>query len=207
MYYGQNSEDKLVAEWFGQYVGTLCEIGSNNGEFLSNSLHLISKGWKGVLVEPSQQVYHDLVKLHKDNPSVYLFDGAIGDKNGFVTFYDSGELLGKGDRALVSTVNKEETERWGSINMPFKETEVYMVTWDKFLEDSPYKTFDFISIDAEGNDIAILRQMDLDKLECRCLCVEHNSIPNNVSIIRELTQPLGFKQIGYNQENIILARS
>lgn len=206
MSYSQNSEDLIISGWFGQYVGTLLEIGANSGECLSNSLHLIEKEWRAVLVEPSPQVYPNLCNLHQYNDKVHCFQLAIGDKNEKVTLFDSGELLGTGDRALVSSVKKEETTRWASLNMPFNEVEVDMVTFDTFMEECPYKTFDMISIDAEGYDLIILRQMNLDALGCKCLVIEHNSVPHVLSQIREYVLPFGFKEIGYNQENIIFSR-
>jgi hypothetical protein len=34
--------------------------------------------------------------------------------------------------------------------------------------------FNFITIDAEGYDLCILKQMDLVALGCECLIIEHN---------------------------------
>lgn len=206
MYTGQNKEDKVLSEFFGQYVGTLLSIGENNGQDLSNVLHFLDKGWGGDLVECSPQVFPSLSNLHQYNNKVFCHEVAIGNKNGRVVLYDSGELLGTGDRALVSSTDFNETKRWASLNMPFNEVEVDMVTFDTFLtEHAHYKKFDLISVDAEGMDIIILRQMELDQLGCKALVIEHNSIPANVAIIREYTRPFGFKEIGYNQENIILS--
>ena len=206
MYRGQNLEDKTVAEWFGQYTGTLLSIGENNGEIFSNALELIERGWTAVLCEPSPKVFPALCNLHQYNSNVVCCEVAIGDKNGKAILFDSGELLGIGDRALVSTAKKEETERWASLKMPFEEVEVDMVTWDTFLEGCPHQKFQFISIDAEGYDLTILRQMDLDRLDCKCLCIEWNSLPNILYQIMQYCSPLGFKEIGKNQENVILAR-
>jgi len=206
MNYSQNNEQEIVESYFGQYVGTLLSIGENSGTHLSNALALIKKGWFACLVEPSPKVFPALSNLHKNNRNVFCFQQAIGDKTGKVTLFDSGELLGTGDLALVSTVKKEETKRWEPLNMQFDEVEVDMVTFDTFMEESPYRRFQFISIDAEGYDLNILFQMDLHKLDCRCLCIEWNSLPNILYQIKQYCSPLGFKEIGKNQENLILAR-
>lgn len=206
MHYSQNQEDRTISEWFGQFVGTLLEIGSNDGETLSNSLHFVNKGWSACLVEPSPKVFPNLSNLHQYNDKVHCYNVAIGDKNGKVVLHDSGQLLGTGDRALVSTVNLEETKRWASLNMPFDQVEVDMVTWDAFMETSPLKTYDYISIDAEGNDLLILNQMDLDKLGCKCLCIEYNGLPNVMYQISQLVEPLGFRKLAINSENVIFVR-
>lgn len=206
IYYSQNMEDKIIGDWFGASTGTLLEIGSNDGHTLSQSLFLIEKGWQACCVEPSPKVFPSLRNRHKNNPSVYCYNIAIGDYNGSAILHDCGELLGKGDKALVSTVNKEETKRWGALNMPFEEVLVDMVTFDTFMQQSSYKTFDYISIDAEGNDLLILRQMDLDKLGCRLLCIEHNSLPNLIYQYSQLVEPIGFRKHSINPENIIYTR-
>jgi FkbM family methyltransferase len=207
MKYSQNNEEEIIGRYFGQFVGNLLSIGENNGQQLSNVYALIRNGWGGDLVEPSPQVFPELYQLHRGNAKIFCHDVAIGDKNGWVTLYDSGELLKQGDKALVSTVSYQETTRWRPSSIPFSEVQVKMTTFQMFmLERAGYQQYDFISIDAEGMDLTILRQMDLDVLECRCLCVEHNSLPAVVANIRECCFPFGFKEIGYNQENIILAR-
>lgn len=205
-YYSQNNEDEIVSNFFGQFVGTMLEVGANDGQTLSQSLHFITKGWKAVLVEPSPKVFEQLIWRHQHNSNVKCYQVAIGDRNGKVTLHDSGELLGHGDKALVSTVNLEETKRWASMNMPFEQIEVDMVTWSTFMEMCPFKTYDYISIDAEGNDLMILKQMDLDKLQCKVLCIEHNGLPNLLSQYSQYVEPLGFQKLSINGENIIFCR-
>lgn len=207
MSFSQNNEQEIIEGLFGEFKGTLLSVGENDGQTLSNVYSLLQKGWKGDLVECSPQVFPLLLNRHKDRSDVKCHKLAIGDRDGLVTLYDSGELLGTGDRALVSSVFFEETKRWASLNMPFSEEEVEMVSFRTFMgKHAMYKKYDLISVDAEGFDLLILRQMDLDQLGCKLLCIEHNSLPAQVANIKEMTVPLGFKQIGYNAENILLAR-
>lgn len=207
MKYSQNNEGEIIEKYFGQFVGTLLSIGENDGLTLSNVFPLILKGWVGDLVEPSPQVFGTMAKLHELNDKIFCHQLAIGTIDGEATLFDSGALLGQNDRALVSSVFKEETERWSSLHIPFNEVKVKMCRLATFLDRiAYYKQYDFISIDAEGFDIIILRQMELDQLGCKLLCIEHNSLPAQVAIIREYTRPFGLKEIGYNAENIILAK-
>lgn len=204
--YSQNNEQNVIENFFGQYMGTLLSIGENSGIHLSNVYSLLCKGWIGDLVEPSPQVFIDLEKLHSKDEHVYCHQLAIGDRNEMVDLYDSGELLGVGDRALVSTVKKEETERWTSLKIPFKQVQVQMVTFASFMEDyAMFKTYDLISLDAEGMDLDILRQINLEQVGCKCICVEHNSYPHVLSQIKEYCAPFGLKNVlTMNAENIIL---
>lgn len=203
-FFSQNNEDEIIDRYFGQYRGTILEIGANNGATYSNSLYLIRNGWSAVLVEPSEKVFPALKKLHFENDNVFVVNAAIGEKNGPCKLFDSGDFLLKGTCSLLSTIKPEEIKRWGDVS--FEETDATMITFDTLLEQSPYKKFAFISIDCEGYDLNVLRQIDLDAVGCKVICIEHNSIPHILSQMREYIEPFGFRQIGYNAENIIMAR-
>lgn len=201
-YYGQNLEDKIVLEYFNGKIGTLLDIGANSGDVLSNSLALIEQGWSGVLVEPSPKAFANLSQLHKGNPYIACIQTAISDFDGEADFFDSGEHLGKGDTSLLSSLDGNEIKRWHNTTT-FEPIKVKVEKWETFLQKSPIKHFDFISIDAEGVDITILKQMDLVELGCKCLIIEWNSIQKNKDEIEAIVVPQGFRLLHLNGENLI----
>lgn len=204
--YSQNSEDAVVLKYFNGKQGVLLEIGSNDGITLSNSLALIELGFKATLVEPDTFVFRKLRKLHRSNKNVFCVRKAISNYIGTATFFESGSHLSSMDHSLLSSLNEIEIKRWQSTT-EFKKINVDVIDVKTLIDSSPYKTFDFISIDAEGEDIVILRQMDLEKLKCRCICVEHNG---NENILKQIIGHCGkyglTKELLYNAENIILAK-
>lgn len=203
--YSQNGEQLIIEKYFGQYVGTLLSIGENNGVDYSNVFSLIKNGWSGLLVEPSMKVFPKLCDLHFGNENIVCANVAIGDEIiDEAVLYDSGDFLLKGTCSLLSTCKPTEIKRWG--NVTFEQTKCKMITFEKLMEDSPWKRFDLISVDAEGFDIEIMKQLDLDKLECRCIVLEHNSIPFVVHQMKEYVESFGLKQIAYNAENLIFTR-
>lgn len=204
--FSQNNEDLKVQEYFGNYKGTLLSIGENSGTFLSNALLLIRDGWKATLVEPAPKAFEQLKELHKDNPSVHCINAAIGNENTIVAFYDSSTHLGKGDTSLLSTASKKDYDKWKG-STEFEKIKVSMITFDKMMEESPYKTFEFISIDCEGYDLPILRQMNLMELGVRVICIEHNGDNAALSEIRSICSSYGLNtELLINAENIILAK-
>jgi FkbM family methyltransferase len=204
--YSQNGEDLIIAQYFGKYKGTLLSIGENNGVHLSNAKLFIDKGWAAALVEPSPSVAADLWTLHIDNPHVEVYEYAMSRETGQSILWDSGEHLKKGDRALLSTLNFEETKRWASANVHFKEESVQTITFKDFMLQCRFSMFDYISIDAEGEDMNILQQIDLRGLGCKCLCIEHNSQKPIIHRIIDFCRSHGlYKELGLNAENIILA--
>lgn len=203
--YSQNGEQKFILQFFkDKPKGAVLDIGANDGKTLSNSYALIHHmGWSGVLVEPSPKAFEMLSQLHKDRDEVCCIEAAIGEETKQVEFYDSGTHLNQGDVALLSTMNQADYNKWKQ-STEFKTIQVSMVNWPFFLEESPIKKFDFISIDAEGNDFGILKQIDLDAVGCSCICVEHNGAHQQ---FHEYLAGKGFKTILMNQENLLMSRS
>lgn len=204
MSYSQNREDLFVLNYFGDYKGTLLEIGANNGIDLSNSKLLIENGWFAHLVEPGK-TNSELYQLHKDNPNVVTYDVAIGNEDKFVTFYESGCHVASGeDRGLVSTIDFEETKRWP--NVEFEERSVYMVSWETIYNKhlrTPNSNIDYISIDAEGFDNIILQQINLKKVGCHCLCIEWNSNSELKTLFTNYCADFGMTLAHENAENLI----
>ena len=166
--YSQNNEEQLILDYFGpMFKGTCLDLGANDGVTLSNTRACIERGWKGVMVDASTEMCDKLRRF-----DVEVHNVAMGNTDGFLTFYESGEHLGKGDRSLVSTIVASEMDRW--TNETFTPVTVECVTFATLLTRSAHKTFDLISIDIEGMDLDVLCQMDLTALGCKMLIVEFN---------------------------------
>lgn len=205
MNYSQNNEQELILNYFKDRKGNVLDVGSNDGKSLSNSLAVIERGWGGVLIEPSLTAFKKLSQLHKDRTNVECFNIAIGKENGEADFYESGEHLGTGDTALISTLVKSETDRWkGSKFDNFTTTKVNVMTWESFYASIKQKTFELISIDCEGLDLYILSQMDLVAMKCEMLIVEWNG--KDFLIFDEIATEAGLILHSKNAENLIFAK-
>ena len=202
--YSQNNEEQIILKYFGVEKGTVLDIGANDGKTLSNSYACILRGWQGVMVEPSSKCFESLFQLHQGNCSVFSFNFAIAEKTGTLDFYESGEHLKNGDHGLLSTLKESELERWKGSDNKFTKTKARAVTFKRFLELSRVKKFDLISIDAEGVDYEILKQMDLEKLGCKMLIVETNGVENEKYI--DYCAKFGMTIYHRNQENLIFVK-
>lgn len=203
--HSQNKEEKYILDFFGNSIGNLLDIGANDGKTLSNSLALIEKGWSGVLVEPGRTAFNKLEKLHGANARIHLVNFAISDKVGKVEFFESEvhKALGDSNYGLLSTLDKKEISRWKG-SEKFNKTEVECLDYQTLLNFS-YDTFDFITIDAEGVDLVILKQIDLSHVHL--LCIEHNSNKQARKEILDYCSPFGMRNVIYeSHENILLAK-
>jgi FkbM family methyltransferase len=203
--YSQSDEQLHILKYFRGITGHLLSIGENDGKTLSNALALIELGWSALLVEPGEISFNKLKELHKDNPKVDLMNVAISDKVGTFDFYESEvhKPLGEGNHGLLSTLDKKETMRWRG-SETFNKKEVECIDY-KTLKELHNWNFDFITIDAEGLDLAILKQISLTHTSL--LCIEHNSVLDNKRQILEYCKNYGMKKVIYESyENILISK-
>lgn len=215
MYKSQNNETELVINYFSDkhWDKSVLSIGENDGITFSNSYDLIQNGWIGYLVEPSPKAFEKLKKLYENNEKVSLFNFGIANETGKFKFNESGSYNHTGeDVALLSSLIDSEMDRWGdSVN--FEVVEAEFKTFDDFIKDdviNPKNTknpvFDYISIDAEGYDYDILKQIDLNKFSCKCVCIEHNGKPHLIELYKNYCRSFNMFEISFNPENIIFVR-
>ena len=199
--YSQNKEEEIILHYFSGQTGTFIDIGANDGITFSNTRALAERGWKGVLIEPSPKAYAKLKEVYNGHKWFYLYNFALGDKNGKAFLQESGPLCSAKDVGLVSTFVTSEMDRFKS-KVAYEPFEVKMFKWKTFLNRLAIKEFDFISMDCEGSELGILPDMDLSKT--KCICLEWNSKPElKTEYEKYLT---GFNLIYNSGENLIYGR-
>ncbi len=202
MRYSQNNEEEIIREYFGDQVGTFLDLGANDGRTLSNTAACANRGWSGLMVEASPTVFELLHSRYKGNLRVYCINVAVGTSCRRITLHESGEHLGVGDRSLLSTVVASERDRW--TRETFEEVEVDCVDFATLMKTTTMRRFDLISIDIEGMDLPVLRQMDLDELACRMLIVEFNG--KDQHLFDAEAHKYGMHLHSKNAENLIYVR-
>jgi FkbM family methyltransferase len=208
--YSQQGEQKIILDYFSTpawpyLIGSFVSCGENDGETFSNVRALALRGWSGICVEPSQTAFAKLSNLYATNPHVTLVNAAITETDGPIDFYDSGTHLKKGDTSLLSTTRPEEMNRWKKSGEVFTKTAVQGMTFASLLRSTGASHADFISIDCEGTDWAILQQMNLTELGCRMLCVEGNQSPHRQDFI-DYAGMHGMRLHWKNWENLVFTR-
>lgn len=204
MNYSQNSEQEIIINLFkGKKEGKFLDIGANDGVTLSNTFALANYyNWSGLLVEASPKAYQRLLKNYELIDRDFDFQNvAIGEEDGYLEFYESGELLNKGDVALVSSAVPSELERWKSLNMQFEKLSVPMTTIKTMLERSRHFRFDLLSLDIEGMELEVLPQIDFNALGIKVAVIEWNS--KNENAYNDIMFPYGFRLVAKNLENLI----
>ena len=195
--YSQNQEEKYILNHFKDKQGTFLDLGAYDGKELSNTRALVELGWAGCCVEPHPTICAELEKNCLGFDKVFCFEIAIGKANGIFQL--------NANPTYYSTLIDSEMERWKNTDFEFKPIDVEVFDFKTFQSISPYNTYDFISIDCEGLEIDILYQMDLDKLQCKMICVETNG-KETQKYIDYISTFKNFKVVHVNAENLIMAR-
>lgn len=204
--YSQNQEEKAILDYFNtpgqvKIMGTFIDVGANDGVTFSNTRALALVGWKGVFVEPSPRAFERLKTLYNGHKGFYLYEYAIDSHNGKKILWESGPLCSAADDGLVSTFHQHEKERFQK-TVKYEPVEVKTFRWKTFLNRLKVKKFDFVSLDTEGCDLAILEQMDLT--DVKCIALEWNSKPELKADFEKYLD--GFHVIYTSAENILYAR-
>lgn len=164
--YSQHGEQATILAYFcGKRNGTFLDIGANDGVRFSNTRALVDLGWFGTYVEPSPIAF---AELRANFPHAKAFPVAIAEADGALELWESDAS----SHRLISTTIASERHRWGVCR--FNGIQVEGWTISRLLAESGDGRYNFISIDAEGADLAILKQIDLTALGVSMVCVEHN---------------------------------
>lgn len=200
MSYSQNNEEQIILKYFkDKPEGTFLDLGAFDGVRLSNTRALAEKGWSGILVDASPTVFKQLSDNYKGNTKCICLNVALSQNTGTQRFYDNAEAAG--------TLIPAQVDRWKDKGLQFKEEAVHGYTWSDFafkymqLFNGKY---DFISIDIEGADYYILKQIDLDLYGTSMVCVEWNS--GNREKFENYFAKYSMKLIHENAENLIFAK-
>ena len=178
--YWHLSKSQLFQDLFVLYIhemkkhGTFLEFGATNGIELSNSLMLEKEfDWTGVLAEPSPQWHPHLTN---NRPNAVVLDSCIFTKTGeTLDFFVSnvGELstLDEFRDADASTMPGNAKARNEDGYHGEVETISLNDVIEKFFSGEPV---DYMSVDTEGSEFAILQRFNFKKYAPKVVTVEHN---------------------------------
>lgn len=177
VYFSQYGQDEYLGKTFFPQLddGFFIEVGADDGVDKSNTLFFEKKGWKGICVEPSPTRFKRL----ENNRSCLCFNNAIHSHSGKMDFLDI-DGYGKGLSGIVESydprhLNRIKQETSGNKNTGYvKNIEVECRPLGDILREVGVKHVDYISIDVEGNELAVLQSIDFDEVTFDVFSIENN---------------------------------
>jgi FkbM family methyltransferase len=187
--HSQFGQDTFVAEWFGgKRGGVFLDIGANDGETFSNTLHLESElGWTGLAVEPHPDAF---LKLQARR-ACQLFHGCVSDHDGTLRF-----LAVRGGEAKLTTLSTVEQaadahhralldRMLAQYGGEKQVVEVPCLTPSSLLQRFGFGRIDYLSLDTEGFELQILRGFDFRAVHVELVDVENRE---GTAVFRHMTR-------------------
>lgn len=151
--YDHNGEAWLVGairQMISSPTAVLFDVGANQGMFAKKLI----RAWQGLnyklyAFEPSAHTFTILKNQVADLPYVHLVNMGMGDKPGHRDLYSDKEGSG------LASVYPRDLSHY-RIDFSWKET-IELTTLDRFCEQEEIDQIDFLKLDVEGHELAVLR--------------------------------------------------
>lgn len=172
--------------------GYFVEFGAMDGKMYSNTLALEQElGWKGIVCEPAQIFHEHLSKNRACHIDLRAVAGASGQQlefketdtelglSGLVDYFDAGECHTARRHASAGRTYTVET-----------------VSLDDLLTQHQAPAhIDYVSMDTEGSEHAILANFDFDRHRVSIFSIEHNYLEPRRQDIKDLMAHKGYQHI------------
>ena len=173
-FYSQVSQDRFVFEWFfrGKRNGVFVDVGAYDGEKFSNTLFFERHmGWTGLCVEPQAAAF---AKLTAGRRAV-CEQVCVSDFEGDANFVESDAGIDEGMLSgLQKSFDPRHVERLKTVSTKTVTHKVPVVRLSSLLEKHGLTDIDYCSIDVEGGELAILKELDFEKFRIAVLTIENN---------------------------------
>lgn len=180
-YHSQYGQDIFVSEYLGhRRNGFFVDVGASDGVTFSNTCHFERVlGWRGLAIEPLPETF---LKL-KANRTCTPINACISGENALVRFMALDgytEMLS----GIVSTFDARHRaridEELASHGGAKREINVASFTLKSILEQHNVHEIDYLSVDTEGSELAILRSIDFKTARIRVISVENNYVDSDI---------------------------
>ncbi|MBN1868988.1 MAG: FkbM family methyltransferase [Candidatus Omnitrophica bacterium] len=159
------------------------EIGAGNG--IANDFiryHVLKWKWRGVLIEPVKYIFEELVNNYKGYDNLIFENISISDKNEVRNFYRLKKTcddlpiwydqLGSFNRDVVLKHKKDIPNIEDYLIVERMEC----ITLRNLLQKHSIKRIDFLSIDTEGYDYALIKSIDFNVIKPKIIRYEYKHL-------------------------------
>ena len=160
----KDSHGQLMQDLFVDYIlnkdnGYFVEVGACNGLVESNTLWLEKKrNWNGILCEPAEFWHEELIK---NRPKCIIEKRPIFSVSGKNVKFN----VQRGSRSFIETDSKSDG---GNIIL------LESISLNQLLLENKSSEIDYLSIDTEGSEFEIIKNLDFNKFRPRIITIEHN---------------------------------
>jgi FkbM family methyltransferase len=188
--YSQHKEDIFILDvlkQFNLYESIYVDIGANHPSDISNTYLLYRNGYKGILIEPNEELCNLLRRFRKKDIVIPI---GCSDKSSVLKFNIS-------KTPVISSFTNH--------NLSYRSTYVPVMKIDDVLSELDYKIISILSIDVEGLNLEVLKGASKTIKNSLLICVEFdheyekNQIQNILGVDFELLATFGCNLIFINK--------
>lgn len=191
--YTQRDEQEHILRSVGEGAGRFLDIGAYHPKVFSNTRALYELGWSGVMVEPAPEPFLALLKEYGNEERVKLICAAVGFERGLSRLHATADA--------VSTTDEAQFEKWRTAGGYYGSFFTPTISIRDILNQ--FGDFDFVSIDAEGQSVALFRDLLSTGMLPRCLCVEYDDKLNECL---DIAMRCGYRLVYKSVENLVFGR-
>jgi len=148
-------------------TGFYVDIGANDPFFNSNTRRFYLRGWRGINIEPG---FSEFKKIAENRLEDINLNMAVSNESGNLTFYQIGN-----DSSLSTLDHNTATKMAEAYKLPLTSITVEVLPLSQILDSYlDNRQIDFMSVDAEGHDLAVLKSNDWDKYRPTLVMIESN---------------------------------
>lgn len=187
--YSQCGEDLLVdyifTSFFHDEAPTYLDVGAHHPYKLSNTFLFYRKGSRGVCIEPDPSLWK-LIKQKRPHDTCLNIGVGVGEKRE-ADFY----IL---DVKALNTFSKEEVEKTSSYTKIEKTIKVPLWNINDIIRTYSLGAPDFLSIDIEGLDEAVIKTLNFKLYRPKVICIEtiENATEKRNTVIMDFLQNEGY---------------
>jgi FkbM family methyltransferase len=162
--YTQNMEDThLWLAFGGRQPGTYIDIGAGHPIADNVSFFFYERGWRGIAVEPQQNLVELYARLRPRDTAVQAL---IGTRSGPADFHVFEAFHG------LSTTSAVHADAAKALGAPYRTITVPMITLAELCKTHGLAEIDFLKIDVEGAEADVLKSGDWRQFRPKAVVVE-----------------------------------
>lgn len=178
--FGYNFEDVYIQRLFpGKTEGFYIDVGAAHPTEGSVTRHFYDLGWSGINIEPQDQYFQ---LLQKERPRDINLQIAVGAQEEEREFFDVG---GKGG----STFDASNADRGSTLGFKVSSSTIHLTTLEKVCEAHVRGAIDFIKIDVEGWEHAVIKGANWKRFR-PLLIVAEATVPFSPELCHQEWEPL-----------------
>ncbi len=164
----QFQEDLLIDLLLGRKSeGVYVDVGANDPFYNSNTQRFYSRGWRGINIEPGLAEFKKFEKYREFDINLNM---AVSGELGKLTFYQIGN-----DSSLSTLDHPTAVKMADTYKLELTSSTVDVMPVEKILDQYlGGRHIDFMSVDAEGHDLAVLMSNNWNKYRPTLVMVESN---------------------------------